>query len=73
MAKRGKHGSDRKSGQMDNPIGLTGAFDPISIDNEDSYDDPVGLILFTMICHPVLSASSPHSVRCGIRYPVSVT
>ena len=43
MAKRGKHGSDQDFGQKDNPIGLTGAFDPISIDESPSYDDPVGL------------------------------
>ena len=43
MAKRGKHGSDRGFDQKDNPIGLTGAFDPIQAEIPRRYDDPVGL------------------------------
>ncbi len=43
MANRRKHSSDAELNQKDNPIGLTGAFDPISVDDSSTYDDPVGL------------------------------
>ena len=43
MAKRRKHSSDAEFDLKDNPIGLTGAFDPVSVDDSVHYDDPVGL------------------------------
>lgn len=43
MANRRKHSSDAELNQKDNPIGLTGAFDPVSVDDSSTYDDPVGL------------------------------
>ncbi len=43
MANRRKHSSDAELNQKDNPIGLTGAFDPVSADDSSTYDDPVGL------------------------------
>ena len=42
MARRSKHGSDRFE-KNDSPIGLTGAFEPVSVDEGERYDSPVGL------------------------------